>query len=110
MVIIMVITGCSASKTKKEASLPYQPDIAQGKLVYETRCASCHDSGKRGAASIREPEEWDTQKLAQPGILNHHQAKNLVRSSANGISSSDHSEADVLAYIMKEVVENEKGY
>jgi cytochrome c5 len=110
LITLLVIAGCTVSKPKEESLTRYKPDVAQGKGIYLARCASCHDSGKAGAPSIREPEEWDVQKLAQTGILDHHKLKNLIGLSPNGLPLSGHAEADVLAYIMEEVVESDTRY
>ncbi len=46
----------SASKTTKESALNLK--LAAGKTLYESNCASCHDSGSSGAPKLGNKEAW----------------------------------------------------
>ena len=46
----------TASKTVKESALNLK--LAAGKTLYESNCASCHDSGSSGAPKLGNKEAW----------------------------------------------------
>lgn len=62
-VSLFLVAGCGK---KDDAVHPKTPgvDLAQGKKVYNERCAACHDRGLAGAPQTGKKEEW-TSALAQ---------------------------------------------
>ena len=104
---LLVNAACSNQKPVGEA---YQPDYARGMTLYEGRCGSCHDSGKKSAPSIHDAEEWDLRTLAGPGAVQQHLAMNWLpgRVRQQGLSQND--EADVLYYIKQEIGNADTGY
>jgi cytochrome c5 len=98
------LVGCSNTQPEHQA---YQPDLSHGEAVYQGQCGSCHDTGKRGAPSIADGEDWDLQTLAGPGIVQQHLAMNLLKGPGGQSRLSEYDEADVLFYIKSAVANGE---
>ena len=57
-------------------------DNAEGRLVYETSCARCHDSGKMGAPMLDDMSEWtDRTAMLWSDVHLQHLDDGLLRSA-----------------------------
>ena len=104
VLFMAILAGCSNSPVDSAA---YKPNYAKGKIIYERQCRSCHDTGKQGAPSIKNIEDWDTTTLFRPGITQQHLVMNLLKGP--GAALSEHDEADVLYYLDEEIGDREEG-
>jgi len=57
----------TASKTVKESALNLK--LAAGKTLYESNCASCHDSGSSGAPKLGNKEAWSGRMAEGKNIM-----------------------------------------
>jgi mono/diheme cytochrome c family protein len=105
-IFLIILTGCSQSELDAQS---YEPDYSQGMAVYEGQCGRCHDSGKKNAPSIKDPEEWDIQTLMRPGIVGQHFSMRLLHGPSQ-TRLSQYDEADVLYYIRQEIGDREESY
>ena len=103
--LLALLAGCSHSPVD---STTYKPDYARGKAIYESQCRSCHDTGKRGAPSIKDIEDWDTTTLTRPGITQQHLVMKLLQGP--NASLSEHDDADVRYYLFEEIGDREENY
>jgi cytochrome c2 len=102
-----VLMSCTSSSPLREDTTP--PDTAHGQSLYKDRCSACHDAGKN-APSIKEPEEWDTQRLAASDIIRKHQSMRMPAGFAAPGHLSAKDEKDVLAYLKIALEEAELKY
>lgn len=102
----VILAGCAQSELESQ---PYQPDYSHGMALYEGKCGSCHDNGKKNAPSIKDPEEWDIQTLTNPGIVEQHRRMRFL-GGVDPVRLSQYDEADVLFYIHQEIGDREASY
>ena len=57
----------NVSKPVKESALSQK--LAAGKSLYESNCASCHDSGSSGAPKHRDKEVWSNRTAAEKDVM-----------------------------------------
>ncbi|MEI7934556.1 MAG: c-type cytochrome [Chlorobiaceae bacterium] len=57
----------TASKTVKESALNLK--LAAGKTLYESNCASCHDSGSSGAPKLGNKAAWSGRMAEGKNIM-----------------------------------------
>ena len=107
ILIPILLTACNSTAPTREDSAP--ADVAHGQAIYKERCSACHDSGKN-APSIREPEEWDTQRLATADIIRKHQSMLMPSGMSAPGRLSGKDEKDVLAYVKSALDEAELKY
>ena len=106
LLCIALIAGCSTPK-KETAPLAYRPNLEHGSKVFIGLCSSCHDKGEQSAPSLRDPEEWDLQKLSRPGIVRQHMNMSYL-SRARSLSEAD--ERDALFFIQSTLNDRDKEY
>ena len=109
---VVVLLGCflaACSTPKKEVPVaPYVPNLANGTKVYQEQCKTCHDKGSHGAPSIKEPEEWDLQRLTRAGSSKQHQLMGYLRPTTLKLSEND--EKDALYFIRQQLDDRDKDY
>lgn len=58
--------------------------LALGKKIYESVCASCHDSGEHGAPRIGVPEDWSERSDMWEAVLLPHAKSGYLNMPGKG--------------------------
>ena len=101
------LSACSTPK-KEVPIAPYVPNLANGSKIYQDQCKGCHDQGVHGAPSIKEPEEWDLQRLTRAGSSKQHQLMGYLRPT--NLKLTEHEEKDALYFIQHQLDDRDKDY
>jgi len=67
---------CSASMASER--------MDNGLKAYSERCASCHDSGIKGAPRTHEPQDWENRSSLWDSVLLEHAKKGYLEMPARG--------------------------
>lgn len=107
------LSGC-ASPQKQAAPPPpvlaQKPDIYRGMHVYAAYCAECHDSGKQGAPSLDDVDEWDSRRMPWSAQLQAHPSHGFLNGPAKGGRAvpSDQNISDAMYYMEAKIKANDE--
>lgn len=79
LVVLAVLAGCDAEPRKTDAELGLNPQQAQGRRVYDVRCAECHFA-------------YSTRNLRGPSLHGLFKKQFMT----NGIPANDERVSDII--------------
>jgi cytochrome c5 len=100
-VIVSLIISCSGDKKN-------ETDTANGQLVYNKSCQTCHTAGIVGAARLDDIERWkisaskDSDELLQQVIAGYNGPNGVIPAMGACGDCSDQDIADAIAYMFLE--------
>lgn len=79
-------------------------DLQNGKEVYESSCARCHDSGVDGAPKLRDGKDWEQRAVQWFSVLKTHAGKGFLKMPAKGQKPilTDDDVSDAVFYMLQE--------
>jgi mono/diheme cytochrome c family protein len=106
VVILISLTGCTAERRKSDAELGLNPRQADGRRVFDDRCARCHEAySSRGKKGPSLAGLFKQQYLSKSGLpANDEQVGDIIRDGrtdmpAYGDVLTQKQMEDLMAYL-----------
>jgi cytochrome c5 len=103
---VLTLPGCSdTGKKEPEPMADYRPDYRHGLHTYKAFCGECHDTGKNGAPTLDDSEEWDNRALGFPALFREHASKGFLSMPEKGghAELGDRDIADAVHYMIHQI-------
>jgi cytochrome c5 len=102
------LAACSTTGPEEPlAGRESRPDYGRGLAVYSAHCARCHDSGKFGAPTLKDVDEWDDRSFHWSSVLAEHVRRGFAGMPANG-PLSERDIRDALHYMAVTIEANDE--
>jgi cytochrome c5 len=106
-ILPLLLSACAPAQPSK--AVAHKPDFQHGSRVYLAHCGECHDSGRLGAPTLDDVENWDERSLPWKSVLTDHAGKGFLRMPAKGGKPglTERDIADAVYYMDIKVKANE---
>ncbi|QSA97561.1 cytochrome c5 family protein [Methylococcus sp. EFPC2] len=94
-----LLAACAENAPAKRTA--QKADFERGMRVYQATCGVCHESGRNGAPSLEDVEEWDERSLEWTSLMKDHVTHGFMGMTAQGGRArlSEQDIADALYYM-----------
>lgn len=106
--LVVLLAACAPSQPDEQ--IAHKPDFQRGMRIYLANCSECHDTGKRGAPTLDDEEDWDERAWRWQSLLKDHATKGFMDMPAKGGKNrlTDRDVSDALYYMDIKIRANEE--
>lgn len=104
----VLLAACTPSQPDKR--IAHKPDFQRGMRIYLAHCGECHDTGRLGAPTLDDVEDWDERSWRWQALLKDHATKGFMSMPAKGGKNrlTDRDVSDALYYMDIKIRANEE--
>lgn len=104
----VLLAACTPSQPDKQ--IAHKPDFQRGMHIYLANCGECHDTGRLGAPTLDDVEDWDERSWRWQALLKDHATKGFMSMPAKGGKNrlTDRDVSDALYYMDIKIRANEE--